>query len=154
MIEDFGTLAALTGSTNAIWRSSTYAAVAELAGDVLELPVSSIPGREEHRMVMYSLDRRTQSPAALALQHNLAGGSVISRKTFAAGKAPLSTLIAVVSDHWVALTVARTAARLDQRGVTFRYKDYRRAGAPPAVRASGDFRTSRAPGTLHESRRS
>jgi DNA-binding transcriptional LysR family regulator len=73
VIEDFGTLAALTGSTNAIWISSVYAAVAELAGEILvELPVSSIPGRQEYRMVMYSLDRRTQSPAALALQHNFA----------------------------------------------------------------------------------
>lgn len=73
VIEDFGTLAALTGSTDAIWISSIYAAVAELADNVLvQLPVRSIPGREEYRMVMYSLDRRTQSPAALALQHNFA----------------------------------------------------------------------------------
>lgn len=71
VIEDFGTLAALTGSTNAIWISSRYAAVAEIAGGTLvKLPVSSSPGPQEYRMMMYSLDRRTQSPAALALQRN------------------------------------------------------------------------------------
>lgn len=73
VIEDFGTLAALTSSTDAVWVSSIYAAVTEVAGDMLvELPVSSIPGWEEYRMMMYSLDRRTQSPAALTLRHNFA----------------------------------------------------------------------------------
>jgi DNA-binding transcriptional LysR family regulator len=69
VVEDFGALVALTSSTDAIWVSSTYAVSAELADETLvELPIAKPPGHEEYRMMMYSLDRRTQSPAARVLK--------------------------------------------------------------------------------------
>jgi DNA-binding transcriptional LysR family regulator len=72
VIEDFGTLAALTANTDAIWISSAYAVSTEMSNEELaELPVDHAPGRREYRIMMYSLDRRTQSPAALLLKDHL-----------------------------------------------------------------------------------
>lgn len=72
VIEDFGTLSALTASTDAIWISSAYAVSMEMSNNILaELPVDHPPGRSEYRIMMYSLDRRTQSPAALLLKDRL-----------------------------------------------------------------------------------
>lgn len=72
VIEDFGALAALTASTDAIWISSTFALSTEtLATALVELPVDHAPGRSEYRIMMYSLDRRSQSPAALLLKDRM-----------------------------------------------------------------------------------
>lgn len=63
VVEDFETLAKATAATNSIWVCSPFAVKAELsAGTLREL---QSPGPEtEMRIVLYSLDRRSQSPAA------------------------------------------------------------------------------------------
>lgn len=65
VIEDFGSLAAITAATDAIWFSSTYSVVEELrAGTLRELPhPPHVPPRAV-RMMMYSLARRSPSPLA------------------------------------------------------------------------------------------
>jgi DNA-binding transcriptional LysR family regulator len=68
VVEDFETMAILTASTDAIWICSPFAVRSELLnGTLQELPR---PGGEasDMRIVMYSLDRRSQSPAARALK--------------------------------------------------------------------------------------
>lgn len=65
VIEDFGSLAAITAATDAIWFSSPYAATEELrAGQLRELPRPTHVPPLEVRMVVYTLERRSQSPLA------------------------------------------------------------------------------------------
>ena len=69
VIEDFGSLAALTAATDAIWFSSTYAVTADLvAGKLHELPRPANAPVTTVRVVMYSLARRSLSPLAAALK--------------------------------------------------------------------------------------
>lgn len=69
LVEDYGTLIALTASTDAIWMSSRYAVMDEVAsGRLCELPATDNSTRQQFRMVMYSLERRSQSPGALLLE--------------------------------------------------------------------------------------
>jgi DNA-binding transcriptional LysR family regulator len=68
LIEDYGVAARLTESTDAIWLCSTFAASPEIrAGRLREIPAP--PGQKalRFRMMLYSLDRRSLSPAALML---------------------------------------------------------------------------------------
>jgi DNA-binding transcriptional LysR family regulator len=65
-LEDFGTLAAITATTDAIWFSSAYAVSDELrAGILRELPQAV---GAEVRVVMYTLARRSQSFMAKAFK--------------------------------------------------------------------------------------
>lgn len=64
VIEDFETLAKVVADTDAVWICSPFAVKDELARGTLvewEPPGSRVP---DMRIVMYSLDRRSQSPAA------------------------------------------------------------------------------------------
>ncbi|HEX7872826.1 MAG TPA: LysR family transcriptional regulator [Sphingobium sp.] len=66
VVEDFGTLAAVTASSDAIWFSSPFAVTEELAeGRLCELPGTQ---RQEVRVVMYTLARRSLSPLAQSLK--------------------------------------------------------------------------------------
>ncbi|WCT73493.1 LysR family transcriptional regulator [Sphingomonas naphthae] len=69
VIEDFGSLAAITAASDAIWFSSSYAALPELAdGSLCQLP------HREPRHVgvsLYSLERRSPSPLARSLKQLL-----------------------------------------------------------------------------------
>lgn len=72
IIEDFGSLSAITKSTDAIWFSSRYAVTGELAsGELCELPRAEGFEPRDIRVVMYSLERRSQSPLARALKQAL-----------------------------------------------------------------------------------
>ena len=65
VIEDFGSLAALTATSDAIWYSSSYAVTDELtAGHLRELPPLGDEPLPEVRVVLYTLARRSQSPLA------------------------------------------------------------------------------------------
>lgn len=65
VIEDFDALVHLTASTDAIWHVSAYAVMEEIArGMVCAIPWPKTDEASAFRMVMYSLDRRTQSSAA------------------------------------------------------------------------------------------
>ena len=69
VIEDFGTLAAITASSDAIWQSSSFAVSNEIKAGILEeipRPRSNQP--TQARIVMYTLERRTQSPGAKLLK--------------------------------------------------------------------------------------
>jgi DNA-binding transcriptional LysR family regulator len=69
IIEDFGSLAAVTAATDAIWFSSTYAVTGELAaGRLCELPRPAEVTPLEVRIGMYTLARRSPSPAARAFR--------------------------------------------------------------------------------------
>ncbi len=68
LIEDYSAAARITEQTDAIWVSSPLAAAAEIReGRLVELPGN---GRRSPRvrLVMYSLNRRSLSPAALMLK--------------------------------------------------------------------------------------
>lgn len=68
-MEDFETLSALTAGSDAIWQSSTFAVVKEMIAGVLdELPRAPNAQPREANIVMYTLERRTQSPGALILK--------------------------------------------------------------------------------------
>ena len=72
VIEDFGSLAAVTAASDAIWFTSPYAVSAELqAGRLCELPSGEAPPRREVQMLMYTLERRSQSPWTRSLKHLL-----------------------------------------------------------------------------------
>lgn len=65
VFEDFGSLADITRTTDAIWLTSAYAVAPDLeAGRLCELPWQADTPRR-FPVLMYSLDRRPQSPAAL-----------------------------------------------------------------------------------------
>ncbi|WP_324699375.1 LysR family transcriptional regulator [Novosphingobium sp. RL4] len=69
LVEDYGTLIALTASTDAIWIASRYAVMDEVAsGRLCELQAKDNTKRQQFRMVMYSLERRSQSPGALLFE--------------------------------------------------------------------------------------
>lgn len=62
VVEDFETLAAITAASDAIWICSPYAVKDEIRqGTLQQLRSSMAP--VNMRIVLYSLDRRTQSPA-------------------------------------------------------------------------------------------
>jgi DNA-binding transcriptional LysR family regulator len=69
LIEDYGVASRITEFTDAIWLSSTFAAMFEIrAGRLQEIapPKGQKPFR--FKMMMYSLSRRSLSPAALMLK--------------------------------------------------------------------------------------
>lgn len=69
LIEDYGVASRITELTDAIWLSSTFAAMFEIrAGRLQEIapPKGQKPFR--FKMMMYSLNRRSLSPAALMLK--------------------------------------------------------------------------------------
>ena len=69
IIEDYGVAARLTESTDAIWLCSTFAALPEIrAARLAEIPAPNGQKALRFRMVLYSLDRRSLSPAALMLR--------------------------------------------------------------------------------------
>lgn len=68
LIEDYGAAARITEQTDAIWVSSPFAGADEIRdGRLVALPDNS-PRSSRMRMVMYSLNRRSLSPAALLLK--------------------------------------------------------------------------------------
>lgn len=72
VIEDFGALAAITATSDAIWFSSTYAVTEELrAGTLCELPRPEPDYPKGVRVMMYSLERRSPSPIARSLKQAL-----------------------------------------------------------------------------------
>lgn len=72
VIEDFGSLAAITAASDAIWFSSIYAVTEELkAGRLRELPRPPEVDQRQVRIVMYTLERRSQSPWARALKQQI-----------------------------------------------------------------------------------
>ncbi|MCJ2179588.1 LysR family transcriptional regulator [Novosphingobium album (ex Hu et al. 2023)] len=69
IIEDFNTLVAATQGTDAIWRTSAYAVWRELAaGTLCALPHAGGDAPRRMRMMIYSLARRSISPAARGLR--------------------------------------------------------------------------------------
>lgn len=69
VVEDYGTLVMLTKTTDAIWVSSVYSIAQELeAGELEVLDQFKIRGPRTFRLVIYSLDRRSQSPGMLQLK--------------------------------------------------------------------------------------
>lgn len=69
VVEDYGTLVALTKGTDAIWVSSAFAVAEELEAGLLcalDRPPSDAPP-PPFRIMIYSLDRRSRSPAMLRL---------------------------------------------------------------------------------------
>jgi DNA-binding transcriptional LysR family regulator len=68
VVEDFETLAAMTQACDAIWICSPFAVREELARGLLQLLPARGGSPAEMRIVMYSLGRRSRSPAALALR--------------------------------------------------------------------------------------
>lgn len=72
VIEDFGSLATITAASDAIWFSSRYAAVEELAaGRLCELPRPADATPHDVGVVLYSLERRSPSPWARAIKQAL-----------------------------------------------------------------------------------
>ncbi len=72
VIEDFGALAAITTTSDAIWFTSSYAVSDELkAGTLRSLPVPDGSEISDMRIFMYSLPRRSQSPVALSIKRLL-----------------------------------------------------------------------------------
>jgi DNA-binding transcriptional LysR family regulator len=69
VLEDYGALVRLTEASDAIWLSSNFAVANEIcAGRLAELPAPSGNLDARFRMMIYSLDRRSLSPAALRLK--------------------------------------------------------------------------------------
>jgi DNA-binding transcriptional LysR family regulator len=72
VIEDFDTLCVLTASSDAIWINSPYAIMRERSAGLLrELPLPQGVSATRMRIVMYSLERRSLSPAARLMQQEL-----------------------------------------------------------------------------------
>jgi DNA-binding transcriptional LysR family regulator len=72
VIEDFGSLAAVTAASDAIWFTSPYAAAAELKSGILrELPRPKDAPNTQVRILMYTLERRSQSPWTRSLKQLL-----------------------------------------------------------------------------------
>lgn len=72
VIEDFGALAAITLASDAVWFSSRYAVEEELrAGTLCELPEDEPGDAIDVKILIYSLERRSQSPWAQALRQVL-----------------------------------------------------------------------------------
>lgn len=69
VIEDYGVLMAVTTGSDAIWHSSTFTVTNEIsAGIVDEIPRAQNAFPREARVMLYSLERRTQSPGAKLLK--------------------------------------------------------------------------------------
>ena len=69
VVEDHGVLVRLTENSDAIWLSSTFAVADEIrVGRLRELPATIGEGASRFRMMIYTLDRRSLSPAALRLR--------------------------------------------------------------------------------------
>lgn len=69
VVEDYGTLVMLTKTTDSIWVSSAYAVARELeAGELRTLDLLKTGAPQSFKMVIYSLDRRSQSPGMLRLK--------------------------------------------------------------------------------------
>lgn len=69
VVEDYGSLVTLTKTTDAIWVTSAYAVARELEANVLHALDRLRSGSpKKFRMVIYSLDRRSQSPGMLRLK--------------------------------------------------------------------------------------
>ncbi len=65
VVEDFDALVHLTASTDAIWHASAYAVMDEIArGTLCAIPWPKTDEGRAFRIIMYALDRRTQSSAA------------------------------------------------------------------------------------------
>jgi DNA-binding transcriptional LysR family regulator len=74
VIEDFGTLARIAATSDAIWFSSPYAVPLELrSGSLRELPGEGETRRRDVRILMYTLERRSQSPWARSIKESLRG---------------------------------------------------------------------------------
>jgi DNA-binding transcriptional LysR family regulator len=74
VLEDYGALVRLTETSDAIWLSSTFAVAEELAaGRLAELPWPAEEAGPRFRMMLYSLDRRSLSPAAQRLREAFRG---------------------------------------------------------------------------------
>lgn len=72
VIEDFGALAKIAASSDAIWFSSPYAVPSELRnGALCELPGAKGDWPREVRILMYTLERRSQSPWARSIKDSL-----------------------------------------------------------------------------------
>jgi DNA-binding transcriptional LysR family regulator len=72
IVEDYGFMARLTESSDAIWVSSTFAAIDAVAsGRLVEIPPPRDQAPARIRLMIYSLDRRSLSPAALKLKERL-----------------------------------------------------------------------------------
>jgi DNA-binding transcriptional LysR family regulator len=75
VLEDHAALLRITERSDAVWMASCYAVADEIAeGRIRELPPSMWPyarGGGRFRVMMYGLDRRSLSPAALKLQELL-----------------------------------------------------------------------------------
>jgi DNA-binding transcriptional LysR family regulator len=72
VIEDFGSLAKIASTSDAIWFSSSYAVPVELRAGVLnELPRPDDDWPREVRILMYTLERRSQSPWARSIKESL-----------------------------------------------------------------------------------
>jgi DNA-binding transcriptional LysR family regulator len=68
IIEDFGVLRSLVRETDALWLTSSYAVAEELAeGAFAELPLPMEWDPRTFEVCMYSLVRRTKSPAAVQI---------------------------------------------------------------------------------------
>lgn len=68
VIEDYGVAARVTEATDAVWLCSTFAASAEIrAARLKEIPAPGGQKALRFRMMLYSLDKRSLSPAALML---------------------------------------------------------------------------------------
>jgi DNA-binding transcriptional LysR family regulator len=69
VLEDYGAAARVTEATDAIWLCSTYAASSEMrAGRLREIRIPGAHKALRFRMMLYSLERRSLSPAALLLK--------------------------------------------------------------------------------------
>lgn len=69
VVEDYGALVMLTKTTDAIWVSSAYSVAQELeAGELQALDLIKTGDLQTFRMVIYSLDRRSQSPGMRRLK--------------------------------------------------------------------------------------
>ncbi|MDE2410198.1 MAG: LysR family transcriptional regulator [Sphingomonadales bacterium] len=74
LFEDATTLSRLTQDSDAIWMTSAFAIAPELATGLLrELPWPAGDSPGSFRVAMYSLERRTLSPAALELRQAFRG---------------------------------------------------------------------------------
>lgn len=72
VVEDFGALAKIAGSSDAIWFSSPYAVPHELRkGTLRELPGHGDDWPRDVGIVMYTLERRSQSPWARSIKDSL-----------------------------------------------------------------------------------
>jgi DNA-binding transcriptional LysR family regulator len=72
VVEDYEAIKELLKSADAIWLASPYAVTNEVgSGELCELPHSANLHQRQFRMMIYSLERRTLSPAASRLRETL-----------------------------------------------------------------------------------